>query len=61
MTTLLILQSINSKPMARDIPQWDTDSGLVGIVNIFSACISHEAEDFIWELIDSNIAIKGLE
>ena len=58
MTTLLALQSVSSKHMARNIPQWDTDSGVIGIENRCSACISREAVDFIGELTDSNITIK---
>ena len=59
MTTLLALQRVNSKHMARDNPQWDTDSGVVGIDNRCSKCKSHEATDFIGELTDSNRTIKG--
>jgi len=38
---------------------FDTDSGPVGIDNRCSACISHEADDFVGPLLDCNRAIKG--
>eukprot|EP00978_Attheya_sp_CCMP212_P032841 scaffold129914_cov59-Attheya_sp.AAC.1 len=38
---------------------FDTDSGLIGVDNRCSGCISHIAEDFIGELRDSGRVIKG--
>jgi hypothetical protein len=40
-------------------PVFDTDSGMVGIDNRCSACISNKIEDFIDIPIDSNRVIKG--
>lgn len=38
---------------------YDTDAGLVGVDNRCSACISHDSDDFIGPLEDSNRVIKG--
>ena len=38
---------------------FDTDSARVGVDNRCSGCISHVATDFVGELVESDVAIKG--
>ena len=49
----------DTTPLARYVPQWDTDSGIIGIDNRCSGCMSHEAADFTGDLKDCTRVIKG--
>ena len=48
-----------STPRNDDLFKMDTDSATIGIDNIYFLCISHIAEDFIGELRESKIKIRG--
>ena len=58
-TTTMANQTSTIKPMARSIPNWDSDSGMIGIDNRCSACMSHIPSDFIGPLHPSDRTIKG--
>ena len=49
----------DTTPLARYVPQWDTDSVIIGIDNRCSGCMSHEAADFTGHLKDSKRVIQG--
>ena len=59
LTTVPTVSLDETKYTARTIPQWDTDSGLVGIDKRCSACLSHDPDDFIGEITQCNRLIKG--
>ena len=50
MRTVLNDKIITKANAARSIPQRDTDSGLIGIDDRCSACMSHEPAEFVDEL-----------
>ena len=59
LTTVLAAHSIEARPAARSVPQWDTDSAIIGIDNRCSACMSHLPADFIGDLQKYNRIIRG--
>ena len=40
----------DTTPLARYVPQWDTDSVIIGIDHRCSGCMSHETADFTGDL-----------
>ena len=56
---ILCSQARNSLARREREVIFDTDSAWVGINNQCSGCISHVATDFVGELIESDVAIKG--
>ena len=59
LSSVLTANAVETRPGARTIPQWDTDSGLVGIDNRCSGCMSHLPEDFVGDLRPCSRIIKG--
>ena len=59
MTTVFLAKSTVVAHAPRSIPQWDTYSGLIGIDNRCSACMSHMSDDFVGDLQECNKTIKG--
>jgi hypothetical protein len=59
MASVFTAQAADTIPQARHVPQWDTASGLIGIDNRCSGCMSHEAAEFTGELRDCKRVIKG--
>ena len=59
MTTILKAETIDSIHTARYIQQWDSDSELIGIGNIYLACMSHDPTDFVGDLQECKRTIKG--
>ena len=47
MATIFIAQTTTKAHVARSIPQYGTDSGLIGIDNRCSVCMSHVPADFL--------------
>jgi hypothetical protein len=59
MTSVFSADVADTTPLARHVPQWDTNSVIIGIDNRCSGCMSHEAADFTGELKDCKRVIKG--
>ena len=57
MSALFTASPAETKYAARTIPRWDTYSDLVGIDNIYSASMSHDPDDFIYDLTKCNRVI----
>ena len=60
MTTLFNKESKSAAHISRPIQQSDTYLGMIGIYNIFSACMSHNPDDFIGQLHECKRVIKEL-
>ena len=58
MSTVLKAEIIDSIHTAGSVQIWDNDSGLIGIDNRFSACMSQNPTDFIGELYKYRRIIK---
>ena len=59
MTSVFPYHVTDTTPLARHVPQWDTDSVIIGIYNRYSECMSHEATDFTGDLKDCERVIIG--
>ena len=59
MTTVFLTKSTIAAHSPRSIPQWNTDSGLIGIDNRCSTYMSHTSDDFVGDLQECRRTIKG--
>ena len=59
--SVMAMTSMNAfgEPIHNNVVKFDTDSGLLGIDNQYSTCISHVINDFDRPLQDVDQSIKG--